>query len=65
MIICWKRLRILLIWVIFWVLLYFFKDLEVDFVLLNIKKVVVFVEDEVCRGEYEEICNRNIGDSES
>lgn len=51
-------MRILLIWVIFWVLLYFFKDLEVDFVLLNIKKVVVFVEDE-------EICNRNIGDSES
>lgn len=31
--------------------------------LLNIKKVVALAEDEVRRGEYEEICNRNIGDS--
>lgn len=34
------------------------KDLEADLVLLNIKKVVALAEDE-------EICNRNIGDSES
>lgn len=33
--------------------------------ILNIKKVVALAEDEVCRGEYEEIRNRNIGDSES
>lgn len=33
--------------------------------LLNIKKVVALAEDEVRRGEYEKICNRNIGDSES
>lgn len=41
------------------------KDLEADLVLLNIKKVVALAEDEVRRGEYGEICNRNIGDSES
>lgn len=33
--------------------------------LSNIKKVVALAEDEVRRGEYEEICNRNVGDSES